>query len=308
MVIGGYRVGQLLKQTGREIGADNVTTLAASGAYNFFFSLFPLLLFLAPLLSLVGDKRRMVGFVMAQLSSVLPPNQLGVIRPVLQDVVFSKSAPGLMSIGLLLAAWSGSNIFGTLMGALNTAYDAEEARPWWKQQVIRLLALGVGGSIIVLSTVVILDGEDVATWTGTLLHLGPAFVLAWKIVQYPLALAFLVTFAFLTFYLLPNVRQRKVHALMGALLTTGLWILATFLFRLYVQHFPPNPAYGFVGAVILLLTWMYYTMLVVLVGGEFASELHHGTGAIAPNRGAVYVGRVVTGSAPDAASVERRVS
>src|SRR5439155_15352179 len=60
----------LLKKTIREVGEDNVTTLAASGAYNFFFSLFPLLLFLAPLLSVVGDKHRMVDFVMAQLVSV----------------------------------------------------------------------------------------------------------------------------------------------------------------------------------------------------------------------------------------------
>ncbi|HEX7018989.1 MAG TPA: YhjD/YihY/BrkB family envelope integrity protein, partial [Gemmatimonadaceae bacterium] len=156
MVIGGYRLGPLLKQTWREIGADNVTTLAASGAYNFFFSLFPVLLFLAPLLSLVGNKQEMVAFVMGQLVSVLPPNQLAAIRPILNDVVFSPSAPGLVSVGLVLAAWSGSNIFGTLMGALNTAYDVAETRAWCRQQVIRLLALVVGGLIVLSSTVVVL--------------------------------------------------------------------------------------------------------------------------------------------------------
>lgn len=307
MVIGGYRLGPLLKQTWREIGADKVTTLAASGAYNFFFSLFPLLLFLAPLLSLVGNKQKMVAFVMGQLVSVLPPNQLAAIRPILNDVVFSPSAPGLVSVGLVLAAWSGSNIFGTLMGALNTAYDVAETRAWWKQQVIRLLALVVGGLIVLSSTVVVLNGEGVANWVGTLLRLGPTVVLAWKVLQYPLALAFLVVFAFLTLYMLPNVRQRKTHALVAAVITTALWLLATFLFRLYVRHFPPNPAYGVIGGIIVLLTWMYYTMFVVLVGGELASELHHGSGAIAPDKGAVYVGRIVTGSGPGSASVKRSV-
>ena len=307
MVIGGYRVGPLLKQTWREIGADGVTTLAASGAYNFFFSLFPLLLFLAPLLSLVGNKQKMVSFVMGQLVAVLPPTQLAAIRPILDDVVFSPGAPGLISVGLLLAAWSGSNIFGTLISALNTAYDVEETRAWWTQQAIRLLALVVGGLIVLLSTVVILNGEGIANWIGNLLRLGPAFVLAWKIIQYPLALAFLVLFAFLTFYMLPNVRQRKTHALVAAVITTVLWIAATFLFRLYVQHFPPNPAYGLIGGIIILLTWMYYTILVVLAGGELASELHHGSGAVAPDKGAVYVGRIVTGSGPGSASVKRSV-
>src|SRR3954471_13651147 len=108
MVIGGYSVVPLLRKTVSEIVTDQVTSLAASAAYNFFFSLFPLLLFLAPMLSLFGDKQRMVGWLMSQFTSALPPVQVEAMRPVLDKVVFSKSAPGLMSVGLLLAAWSGS--------------------------------------------------------------------------------------------------------------------------------------------------------------------------------------------------------
>jgi membrane protein len=305
MVIKGYRVGPLLKKTFREILSDNVTTLAASAAYNFFFSLFPLLLFLAPLLSLAGNKQQMMAWLMTQLTSILPADQVQAFRPILEKVVFSPSAPGLMSIGLILAAWSGSNIFGTLMGALNTAYDVEETRSWAKQQVIRLVTFALGGVIMAASTIVFLNGEGAANWLGGMLHLGSAAVLAWKILQYPIAIGGLVGLAFMTYYLLPNVKQHKAHVLVGALFTTVLWILATLVFRLYVSHFPPNPAYGLIGGVIILLTWMYYTMFVVLIGGELASELQHGTGAIAPDKGAVYVGRIVTGSGPGSPSVER---
>jgi membrane protein len=306
MVIKGFRVGPLLKKTVREIGADKVPTLAASAAYNFFFSLFPLLLFLAPLLSLIGNKQQVIGFIMSQLTSVLPAEDAPAIREILQKVVFSSSAPGLMSIGLLLAAWSGSNIFGTLMGALNTAYGVQETRPWLKQQLIRLGTFALGGVIITLSTIVFLNGEGVANWLGGILHLGSAMIFIWTIVQFPLAIAGLVGLAFMTFYLLPNVSQRKGHVLLAASLTTLLWIAATLLFRLYVSHFPPNPAYGLIGGVIILLTWMYYTMFVVLIGGELASELHLGTGSVAPDKGAVYFGRIVTGSGPGSPSVERR--
>jgi membrane protein len=305
MVIKGYRVGPLLKKTFREILSDNVTTLAASAAYTFFFSLFPLLLFLAPLLSLAGNKQQMMAWLMTQLTSILPADQVQAFRPILEKVVFSPSAPGLMSIGLILAAWSGSNIFGTLMGALNTAYDVEETRSWAKQQVIRLVTFALGGVIMAASTIVFLNGEGAANWLGGMLHLGSAAVLAWKILQYPIAIGGLVGLAFMTYYLLPNVKQHKAHVLVGALFTTVLWILATLVFRLYVSHFPPNPAYGLIGGVIILLTWMYYTMFVVLIGGELASELQHGTGAIAPDKGAVYVGRIVTGSGPGSPSVER---
>lgn len=305
MTLGGYNIGPLLRKTGREIGADKVTSLAASAAYNFFFSLFPLLLFLAPLLSLVGDKQAMVNFLMAQLTSVMPREQLEAMRPVLLNIVFARSAPGLMSVGALLAAWSGSTVFGSLIGSLNTAYDVDETRPWWKQQAIRLGVFALSAVILILTTVIFLGGEDIANRVGGWLHLGAAFVTAWKIIQFPLALGGLFALAFVMIYFLPNLRQRKAHAVVGAVVTTLLWLAATLLFRLYIQHFPPNPAYGIIGGIIILLTWMYYTMFVILLGGEFASELHHGTGLIAPDKGSIYLGRVVSGSGPGSASVTR---
>lgn len=293
MVIKGFRVGPLLKRAVSEIGADGVPTLAASAAYNFFFSLFPLLLFLSPMLSLFGDRQEIVGWFMTQLTSTLTRDQVEAMRPILEKVVFSDNAPGLMSVGLLLAAWSGSNIFGTLMSALNTAYDVTETRSWIRQQLLRLAVFVGGGGVMVVSTVVFLKGEDIANFVGSALHLGAAAIWAWKIIQFPMSFVGLVGLAFVTLYFLPNVRQHKGQVLLVALITTVLWIAATMLFRLYVNHFPPNPAYGLIGGVIILLTWMYYTMFVLLCGGELASEIHHGTGAVDPDKGAVYVGRVV---------------
>jgi len=307
MVVHGYRIGPLLKHTVHEIGEDNVASLAASAAYTFFFSLFPLLLFLAPLLSLAGDKQRMTSWILTQLTSTLPPAQVAAFRPILDKVVFSNSAPGLMSIGLLLAAWSGSNIFGTLMGALNTAYDVKETRSWIRQQIVRLATFIVGIVIMVASTVVFLKGEAIAAWIGNSVHLSGPIIIAWKIVQIPTALGGLVLLAFITFYALPNVDQHKGRVLFAAVLATVLWIAATLLFRVYISHFPPNPAYGIIGAVIILLTWMYYTMFVILAVGELVSELHHGTGAVAPDRGAVFLGRIVnTGGPGGDAAAERR--
>jgi membrane protein len=196
---------------------------------------------------------------------------------------------------LLLAAWSGSNVFGTLIGALNQAYDVTETRPWIKQQLIRLASFALASVIVIVATVVFLGGEDIANRVGDALHLGSLFITAWKILQFPLAAAGLFGLAFVIIYALPNLRQSKTHGIIGALVTTILWIVATLLFRIYVQHFPPNPAYGLIGGIIVLLTWMYYTMFVVLIGGELASELHHGTGAASPRKGAVYLGRAVTG-------------
>ena len=120
------------------------------------------------------------------------------------------------------------------------------------------------------------------------------------------AVLLLIAQGALLFKLLPNVSQRWSTVFVASVATTALWIVATLLFRLYVQHFGAyNKTYGTIGGVIALLTWMYYSMFVLLSGGELASEMHHGSGAVAPERGAVYHGRIVSEGAADRPSMSR---
>jgi membrane protein len=305
MVIKGYNVATLLKRTGKEILADGIPGLAAQTAYYFFFSLFPLLLFFTPLLSLVGGRDQVMNFVLTQLSSMGNPESIRPIADTIRKAVYAENAPGLMSIGLVLAAWSGSNIFGALMTSLNTAYDVEESRRWWKRQLLRLGVFVVGAIIMILATVTILAGEDIIDRVGVFLGLGHTGRLVWKIIQFPLAFAFLVALGFIIYYFLPNAKQDWRKVLVASAVMTVLWVVATLGFRVYLQYFPPNPAYGFIGGVIILLTWMFYSMFVVLAGGELAAELHHGAGKAEVESGAVYHGRIVSDAPPDTSSVTR---
>src|SRR3954466_8387083 len=161
MVLLGYRVNELIKRTVSETNEDNVLGISAQVAYNFFFSLFPLFLFVAPMLSLIGDKRQLVSDLLNRLSTVLPPAAFTLLSHVVNDVVFAKNAPGLVSIGALLAAWSGSNIFTTFMDALDTAYDVKDERSWWKKKLIALAVL-VGWALIVTAvTAILLAGDNI---------------------------------------------------------------------------------------------------------------------------------------------------
>jgi len=306
MVIKGFNVVQLLKKTGHEIGEDRITSLGAQTAYYFFFSLFPLLLFLTPMLGLFGNGQQMMDSMLARLSTTLPADALSLIRRIFSQVITARGGAGVMSLGLVLAAWSGSNIFGALMDALNIAYDVKETRPWWKRQLLRLGALLIAAVIVLLATAIFMDGERLAQWVGSSLGLGSAGVSLITILQLVVAVLLLVGLGALLFKLLPNVSQRWSGVLVASAAATVLWIAATLLFRVYVQHFGSyNKTYGAIGGVIALLTWMYYSMFVLLSGGELASEMHHGSGAVAPERGAVYHGRIVSEGAPDRASMSR---
>jgi membrane protein len=302
MVILGYRVSELIKKTIRETNEDNVLGISAQVAYNFFFSLFPLLLFVAPMLSLLGDKRKLVSDLLSRLSTVVPSEAFALLSKVINDVVFASNAPGLISIGALLAAWSGSNIFTTFESALNTAYDVKDERPWWKQRLLALAVLVGWGIVITLVTGILLAGDNIVRYAQNNLGMGSAALDVWAVVQFPLAIVLLVAFLYLMYWLLPYVKMDKRQILVGSVVAAFLFGIATLLFRLYVQHFPPNKTYGTIGAVMVLLSWMYFVSVVILVGGELNSELHNGTGSTASRKGSVYAGRIATGEQPAQAS------
>ncbi len=307
MTVKGYKIGPLVKRTGKEVLDDNVLSLAAATAYNFFFSLFPIFLFLAPLLGLIGDKHDVFNELLRQLQRAVPAEAFDLVRKVVEDVVYAPGAPGLVSIGALLALWSGSNIFSSLMDALNAAYDIEkDERPYWKKKLIAIACLiGIGGMFILATTVMIAGGNIVDALSDRL-GIGTAGRLLWSGVQYAVALALLVTSAWAVFYYLPCVPQRKSHALVGAIASTLLWLVVTMGFRLYVQNFGSyNKTYGTIGGVIVLLTWMYLSMVALLTGGELASEVHKGTGATRTRVGILYDGRISNGHPTETSSVDR---
>ena len=307
MIVKGYRVGPLLKKTAREVMDDNVLGLAAQSAYYFFFSLFPIFLFLAPLLALVGDKRKVFTFLLEQVGRAVPAEAFALVRNVVQQVVFEPSAPGLVSIGALLAAWSGSGVFSNLMDALNAAYDCDkDSRPWWKKKLIALASVIVIGMVILVSTMLILGGDTAADFIADKFAWGATARTAAKLLPIPIAFALLITIAALAYYFLPNLRQSKRQVFVGAIFTTIAWTIVTFAFRAYVTNFANyNATYGAIGGVIVLLTWMYFSMLVFLIGGEINAEIHEGTGAVAPRPGLMYGGRIETGAAAGVSSLER---
>src|SRR5256885_6598203 len=279
MVIKGFHVGRLLKEAGKAIWADNILTIAAAVAYNFFFSLFPLLLFATPLLGLVGNKQKLFGWILNQLAGTVPPAAYTLLAGVARDVVFAPNAPGLVSIGAVLTAYSASNIFGSLMGALNIAYHVKnDRRPWWKQRLIQLGMVVVAGGLLAIAAAVMMAGPNIVDTVARVTHLGGLTKWGWMLVQYPLAFGFLVLAFWLIYYILPDFPQHKRQIVVGAVIAAALWVIATTLFRLYVINFTTfNKAYGTIGAVLLLLTWMYYSMAVVLAVGAVERETPQGT-------------------------------
>ena len=305
MVIGGYRITELLKRTVSETLEDRVPMLAASAAYYFFFSLFPLLLFLAPVLSFVGEKERLITEIMNRLAPVVPGDARLVIEGALRDVVFVEGAPALMSVGALLAAFAASNVISMLTMSLNVAYDVTEPRPFWKRRLLALIFVILGGIALALAAPVMIAGEQLVATIGASLGLQQqaANIISW--LQYPVTFAVLVAVLWLVYYVLPATKQNPKLVLVGAVVAATLWVIVTLGFRFYVSNFAAyNRTYGAIGGIIILLMWMWLTMLVLLAVGELNSELHRGTGLARSRRPTLLDGRIPTTQQPPQSSTQ----
>jgi membrane protein len=266
--------GQLLKRTIREAHADDCLGLAAQLAFYFFLALFPALLFVFAIASFfpVSD---LLGSGVQALGPFLPPEVLSFLTEQLTRVANADSG-GILTLGILGAVWSSSAALVAIIGALNTAYDIEEARPWWK---VRLMAIGLTLSLAVLILVsfsLIIAGPALAEQLGRTLGLGPVFEWTWKILQWPLAF-FLVSTAFgLVYYFAPDADQDWVWITPGAVLGTTLWLVVSLGFKFYVTNFTDyNATYGAVGGVVVLLLWFYLAGLAILFGAEMNAEIEH---------------------------------
>jgi len=259
-----------------EVADDDILGQAAKVAYFMFTSLPPALLVIFALTSIFGGEP-LAESIARRMDALLPgsiddPNSAAAFVATFINDVVTETAPAPLSIGLILGLWAASAVFTALANALNQVFDVTEDRSWLKRRVVALgvmtgfLILFLGGSISLIA------GPQISA----ALDLGGATDLAWDVLQWPLGFVFVTSGLFLIYNFLPNcdLSEFRIQLLKGSAIATGLWLVATLGFRIYIANFGSyGETYGFVGAILVLLLWMYLTAIVILVGGEVASEL-----------------------------------
>jgi membrane protein len=265
---------ELSRRTWREALDDDILGLAAQLAYYLFLALFPAILFLLalasffPLSNITDDVARAIG-------PFVSPQVLELIQDQMRRLGEGDSG-GLLTFGVAGALWSSSAAMVSIVGALNKAYDIEEARPWWK---VRLVSIGltVGASLFVLVAFsLVLIGPTLAAWLGDTTGWGRTFEWTWLVLQWPLVFALVATAIGLVYYFAPDAEQDWSWITPGAVVATMLWLVVSLLFKVYIANFTDyNATYGAVGGVIVLLLWFYVSSLAILVGAELNAEIEH---------------------------------
>lgn len=279
--LGGLTPRQLLKGVAREAMHDDILSRAAQLSYYFMLALFPMLLFLLTLMGLIlGDNPGARDQLFGYLGSVLPPSAADLVGRTIQEV--TQAAGGAkLTFGIVFTLWAAMGGMNAIIATLNVVYDISDSRPYWKR-ILLSAALTVAIAILVIAALMlVLFGPQIASWLGAKLSLGAVFEWTWKVLQFPGAFAFMA-FAFaLIYYFAPDVEQQKWYWITpGSLLGVLLWLGASGLFRLYLQYFDRySKTYGSLGAVIVLMLWLYVTGVCILLGGEVNAEIEHAAAA-----------------------------
>lgn len=264
---------EVLKETWKEAGKDNVTLVAAGVAFYAFSALVPLLTAFVLSYGLVAEPASVVGH-MQTLTNVMPQQSAEIIGEQLKSMTESagtKTGFALL-VALLIALYGASKGTGAVMTALNVAYGTHESRGFVKRTLISV-GLIAGAVLVMLLVILAMSAihvvEDLLPSFGGVMHIvvqAISFVLAAATVMLLLAIVYRYGPD------RPNAKWRWITP--GSIVATLLWLLATVAFGLYVANFGSyNATYGSLGAVIVFLTWLYLSAYIVLLGAEMNAVL-----------------------------------
>jgi membrane protein len=240
--------------------------------YFFLLSLFPMLIVAATMMGYLPVPNLFERGVDVA-SGLVPPDAMGVVRGTLASVLKEQHA-GLLSLGIIGAIWSASGGFSSMIDCLDIAYDVKQSRSYIRQRVLAIgLTFAVGG-LFTIALIASVLGPQFGDFLSKTFHVQALVARLWPAVRWGAIFVSVVIAIELLYFLGPNVKQRFMDTLPGAILATAVWLLASLGLGLYISHFGNyNKTYGSLGAVIALMLWLYVTSIIIIVGAEVNSEL-----------------------------------
>lgn len=260
------------KRAAVDIDRNHTLAFAASLSYYFVISIFPGMIALAAILSLLPVPN-LFNNILDVMARVVPPECMGTVTKVAVDVIRPHSGK-LLGISLVGTLWSASSAFAGMIEALDVAYDVPETRPWWKTRLLAIELTFFVGGMIVISFLCMTLGPHFFEIFADKLGVAPMFLAVWKIARWAIAAALVIVAIEALYCIAPNVRQNFSQTLPGAIIALIGWIILSLGLAYYFDKFANfNKTYGTLGAAVALLMWMYWTSFAILCGGELNSEI-----------------------------------
>lgn len=267
----------VLLRTFKEQSEDNISLAAAGVAFYGFLALVPMLGAVVLTYGIAADPQTVIGNVKS-LTAVLPTDIAKLIGQQLMSVV--QTSGGKKGAGLLLAIaialWGARNGATSIITGLNIAYEEKEARSTLR---VNFIALAITAGGVVMAVLALCAITALGYLQRLLPHTPGALVIVGKTLSYVLLLLGAAAGAATLYRYAPSRPEAKWQWITpGSLLVALSWLVLTLAFGFYVAHFGKyNKTYGSLATVVILVTWLYLSAYLFLLGAELNAEFERQT-------------------------------
>lgn len=274
----GNKTFNFLKKTVISIIDNDFSGMAAEMSYMLVIGIFPFLLFLMSLFTLMGKNYYMTPLFMF-LEKVMPADTLSMIHSVVNQVLGFASGRSVAILGLLITFFMSINALAVIIKGLNRAYKVEETRAFIYTRFLSLIMVIVDTLVLTLSVNLIIFGRVIVRFLMAFISLPIDTANLLLIIRWPIVFLALFIMAFLHYFILPDVswseELKAKSAIPGTLFFCAIWLIASGGFSMYVNTLHTyNFVYGSIAAFAMLMIWFYFTSMLILIGGEINSQVH----------------------------------
>lgn len=258
---------------------NDFSGMAAEMGFMLMLGIFPAMLFLMAIFGWMGNKSFM-NPVLLFLSSIIPADSMTLIHTVLKEVMLFSKGGLIGTIGIIVTLFLTSNAVAVVLKGLNRAYKVEETRSFFYTRLLSIVMVFVNTFMLFLSINLIVFGKVIISFLVHYAGMSHAFAITLLTLRWPVAFVALYFMAFINYYILPDLKGdeslKRKSALPGTLFFCLFWLVGSWGFSIYVNNLQTyNRVYGTIGAFAMLMVWLYYTSILLLIGGEINSQVYN---------------------------------
>lgn len=252
--------------------------VAAEMAFWFILGLFPFLLFLTSLFAWIG-KKALITPILTFLTNIAPSDVSSLILSTLNEAMIFKQGKLIAIFGLCITIALASNAIAVIIKGLNRAYAIEESRSFIYTRVLSVIMVFINSLSLFLAVNLIVLGKVILDFLLEYTILSQLSIDIIEVTRWPVSYFALAFCAIGNYFILPaiegNDKIKFKSVLPGTLFFCLFWMIGSWCFSLYLSNLNAyNKVYGTIGAFAIMMVWLYYTSLIMLVGGEINSRMY----------------------------------
>ena len=248
-----------------KVEKDDVFALSSQLAYYLVLSFFPFMLFL---MTLVGFSDLSSVEILEGLSVILPKKILELTQSTVKEVSDNQYT-GLLGISIVLMIWTASSAFKAIIKGVNKAYNLKENRSFIKLSIISMLGILALALIIILALIMLVFGNVIGEYIKSADKFYEIIFILWNIFRYVFIFIIMIVIFATIYRLAPAKKLTWKKVIPGSIFSTLGWILVSFIFSFYIDNFNNySRFYGSLGAVFILMTWLFLISMIIIVGVE----------------------------------------